>query len=855
MRHALGWSFASILVGSLLAGCGGSSAPPPPPAPTCTDGTRNGAETGTDCGGPSCPRCANGAGCAGATDCLNGNCVAGTCRSPDCSDGLKNGSETAVDCGGTCAPCADGLACGQPADCRSGVCSGGSCAAPACMDAVKNGDETGIDCGGSCAGCLVGGTCAGGTDCASGACQDGSCRPATCANLAKDAAETDVDCGGPDCAPCALTKACVGGNDCVSQLCQAGHCRPATCANGTKDGTETAVDCGGACAPCGSGSACGINADCLGGTCGAGVCLRAAGETCSSNGQCAAGFCADGVCCESACGGTCEACNLPGRAGRCDALPAGQASTECPADPVSSCGGTGSCSGARSCALYSNGTVCAPASCLSPTVAAAADTCNGGGACVDAGTTDCAPYGCNAASGACRTSCASNGDCAAGSTCSGGTCRLVKAAGQACTGDVECGSGFCTDGVCCGSRCGGICEKCNQAPGPGVCSAIAFGQDPDNECPADAPATCGQSGTCSGARSCGLYPAGTQCAAPSCVSATTANRADTCSGTGTCSDAGVQDCSPYACSGGSGSCLTTCSVDGDCAAGFACAASVCKRPDGGVCTVSADCASGACCAGLCRNTLTDPSNCGGCGSACVLPNATASCTGGACNVAACNASFSNCDGSPATGCETAINTLSDCGGCAIACSRANATASCATGTCATSACNAGYDSCDGNDANGCELAHAPASNSCTTPVDLGTTCGELQRGGLGLCSNTSTQVLGIQAGTSGGWFKVHVQECSSAAPTPFSTCTDRLSLTVKLAVPPGIDYDLFVHTGAACGVAQYVSQNGPGGPEQITLNWTDTAADDSLDVWIEVRYFGGSSCSPWTLTVEGRNSF
>src|SRR5688500_5116573 len=31
-----------------------------PPAPTCADGAKNGAEHDVDCGGPSCPRCADG---------------------------------------------------------------------------------------------------------------------------------------------------------------------------------------------------------------------------------------------------------------------------------------------------------------------------------------------------------------------------------------------------------------------------------------------------------------------------------------------------------------------------------------------------------------------------------------------------------------------------------------------------------------------------------------------------------------------------------------------------------------------------------------------------------------------------
>ncbi|MBL0025187.1 MAG: T9SS type A sorting domain-containing protein [Saprospiraceae bacterium] len=71
---------------------------------TCSDGIKNGDETGIDCGG-SCDPC------------------------PSCSDRIKNGDETGIDCGGSCLPCAT------------------------CTDGIKNGNETGIDCGGSCAPC------------------------------------------------------------------------------------------------------------------------------------------------------------------------------------------------------------------------------------------------------------------------------------------------------------------------------------------------------------------------------------------------------------------------------------------------------------------------------------------------------------------------------------------------------------------------------------------------------------------------------------------------------------------------------------------------------------------------------
>jgi hypothetical protein len=62
------------LVWAVLALCAAIAA-----AQTCTDGLRNGFETGKDCGGFSggkaCPGCAVGIGCLVANDCLSKNCV------------------------------------------------------------------------------------------------------------------------------------------------------------------------------------------------------------------------------------------------------------------------------------------------------------------------------------------------------------------------------------------------------------------------------------------------------------------------------------------------------------------------------------------------------------------------------------------------------------------------------------------------------------------------------------------------------------------------------------------------------------------------------------------------------------
>ncbi len=127
---------------------------------TCTDGIKNGLETGIDCGGPTCPACPTCSdgiknGTETGIDC-GGSCP--PCATASCTDGIKNGQETAIDCGGptcpACPTCSDGIKNGT----ETGVDCGGSCpACPSCSDGVQNGTETGVDCGGTCPACPSGG--------------------------------------------------------------------------------------------------------------------------------------------------------------------------------------------------------------------------------------------------------------------------------------------------------------------------------------------------------------------------------------------------------------------------------------------------------------------------------------------------------------------------------------------------------------------------------------------------------------------------------------------------------------------------------------------------------------------------
>jgi hypothetical protein len=106
--------------------------------------------------------CADGLGCAAATDCQSARCVNGTCQAAGCNDSVKNGGESDVDCGGatSCARCPNGKTCSAATDCTSAYCST-TCTTPpvlqfpftptnfvvAGLDALSTDDTTLLDCG------------------------------------------------------------------------------------------------------------------------------------------------------------------------------------------------------------------------------------------------------------------------------------------------------------------------------------------------------------------------------------------------------------------------------------------------------------------------------------------------------------------------------------------------------------------------------------------------------------------------------------------------------------------------------------------------------------------------------------
>jgi hypothetical protein len=113
--------------------------------------------------------------------------------------------------------------------------------------------------------------------------------------------------------------------------------------------------------------------------------------------------------------------------------------------------------------------------------------------------------------------------------------------------------------------------------------------------------------------------------------------------------------------------------------------------------------------------LGDVNNCGDCNNICPpVPNGTPKCAEGSCAVGTCKDNFFDCDGQLANGCETDITkSKENCGFCGNGCpDPQNAVGKCDGALCGVASCLPGYDNCDGNAANGCELPVVADPGNC-----------------------------------------------------------------------------------------------------------------------------------------------
>ncbi len=141
--------------------------------------------------------------------------------------------------------------------------------------------------------------------------------------------------------------------------------------------------------------------------------------------------------------------------------------------------------------------------------------------------------------------------------------------------------------------------------------------------------------------------------------------------------------------------------------GASCAERTCHYLGG--CVASYQDCDGDAANGCESDRLADPQNCGVCGASC----ATAAlahvskplCVAGKCDYLACAAGFNDCDGNRVNGCESDPQSdVDNCGGCSLACKPAHVSAAtCSAGKCGYGKCLDGFLDCDAKAVNGCEI--------------------------------------------------------------------------------------------------------------------------------------------------------
>lgn len=206
--------------------------------------------------------------------------------------------------------------------------------------------------------------------------------------------------------------------------------------------------------------------------------------------------------------------------------------------------------------------------------------------------------------------------------------------------------------------------------------------------------------------------------------------------------------------------------------------------------------------------------------------------------------WSACMGEVVPGTETCDALDQDCDGNVNegSCNAANGLATCQNGGCVLSGCNPGFSNCDGSSANGCETSHPGHSNSAPGEF-LGSVDSDAVYGLGCFLGGTCEGPVITEQGTTGRFFTIEAYEDSS--------CCAYVGMRFELIVPAGVDYDLIL-SGTACQAdPAFTSVNATGVNEVISVWCEDDCggASNTFDVNVEVRYFSGSSCEPWTLNV------
>jgi len=453
---------------------------------------------------------AQGAACTRDRQCTTGSCRDGFCCNSGCSGACETCAKVkGASADGTCTPLPAST---KPAACGGYACTGtsGACAAACTTDA---GCATGFYCDGSFCqktraqgdGCARTGQCTSGLTCADGVCCnsacDGLCQACSVANKesgdapgvcgpAKIGTDPGDRCPKEDSATCGKSGVCGAGGTCAlwpkGSACGSGiSCDGGSAKGRTCDGLGSCVtdSAGTSCKPgtcsttLGCTFACAADTECdAKGFCDSGTCkTRApAGRTCTADNQCEAGFCVDGVCCSTACKGVCEACNGGGTEGTCTAVTGvpREGHGTCPSASTDDACTAAACDGSdrEACKAFAGPEVTCRAASCTQALETLTTKCDGSGKCPASPTRSCVPFACGGTR--CKSTCATNDDCALGNRCdvttgvcvSNGTCdgnhTIVGADGT----KTECAPYRCGD-----TGCKNTCVTSDECSAPAIC--------------------------------------------------------------------------------------------------------------------------------------------------------------------------------------------------------------------------------------------------------------------------------------------------------------------------------------------------------------------------------------------------
>jgi hypothetical protein len=617
--------------------------------------------------------------------------------------------------------------------CVDGCRNDDGCAAPAPGDGGTSADVPAVDSGDAsvparvcdmtahrCVQCRADENCPMGMLCVGQTCVAGCSATRPCAGSATccDGACVDTQTNTEACGTCTTRCTVTNGSPaCVAGRCAVASCTApfADCNNDPADGCETNTSQSAThCGMC--GRACMFaNAT---GACTAGACTITACatnfldcDTSPANG-CEVDARTDVMNC-GMCGQRCAFANAAATCagGMCAMGACNDGFADCDMNPANGCetptttiDNCGMCG--RSCAFANAAALCSMGACAM-------------GACRE-GFADCDMNIANGCEADLRTSTTHCGRC-------GGACRYANATAS------------CTAGTCALDQCSAGFANCNMNAADGCEVTLATSTSHCGACGRactfpNAAATCAMGacamGACSaGFADCNMNPAD-GCEVNLGTNTSHCGRCgNACMFAGATAACVASTCQLTACGTGRGDC------DGDrtngCETDLNTSAASCGVCGNACVTVNATaaCASGRCEVGMCDagfadcnmragdgcevSLRTDPANCGGCARACSLANATPSCTASMCTVAACATGFGDCDDAAANGCETDLRTtVANCGTCGRACSFPNAAATCAMGACAMGTCGAGFADCNMNPADGCEVTLATNTSHC-----------------------------------------------------------------------------------------------------------------------------------------------